>query len=89
MTPTAAAPRWPTNVGWPTADASPSPDVVFAALGEDRLMSGPDWPGCLPAGSYAQVFRLAEDYVVNVEQYSPAAQVKFFGGNCAKFYGVV
>jgi L-fuconolactonase len=76
------------HVGWTPADFRPYLDVVFAAFGEDRLMFGSDWPVCLLAGSYEQVFRLAEDYVVNVARYSSAAQAKFFGGNCAKFYGV-
>lgn len=76
------------HVGWQAADFRPYLDVVFAAFGEDRLMFGSDWPVCLLAGSYEQVFRLTGDYVVNVALYSPTAQAKFFGGNCAKFYGV-
>jgi L-fuconolactonase len=74
--------------GWKPADFRPYLDVVFAAFGEDRLMFGSDWPVCLLAGSYEQVFRLAEDYVVNAAKYSTAAQAKFFGDNCARFYGV-
>jgi L-fuconolactonase len=76
------------HVGWQAADLRPYLDVIFTAFGEDRLMFGSDWPVCLLAASYEQVFRLAKDYVVNVAKYSPAAQAKFFGGNCAKFYGV-
>jgi L-fuconolactonase len=76
------------HVGWQAADFRPYLDVVFTTFGEDRLMFGSDWPVCLLAASYEQVFRLAEDYVVNVAKYSPAAQSNFFGGNCAKFYGV-
>lgn len=76
------------HLGWNPADFRPYLEVVFEAFGEDRLMFGSDWPVCLLAGSYEQVFRLAEDYVVNAAKYSVAAQAKFFGGNCARFYGV-
>jgi len=76
------------HAGWREADFRPYLDVVFAAFGEDRLMFGSDWPVCLLAGGYEQVFRLAEGYVINVAKYSATAQAKFFGGNCAKFYGV-
>jgi L-fuconolactonase len=76
------------HLGWTPSDFRPYLDTVFAAFGEDRLMFGSDWPVCLLAGSYEQVFRVAEDHVVNVAKYSPAAQAKFFGGNCARFYGV-
>lgn len=76
------------HLGWDPADFRPYLEAVFAAFGEDRLMFGSDWPVCLLAGSYEQVFRLAEDYVVNAAKYSAAAQAKFFGGNCARFYGI-
>jgi L-fuconolactonase len=70
---------------WKPADFRPFLDVVFAAFGEDRLMFGSDWPVCLFAGSYEQTYRLAADYVAG---FPTAAQAKFFGGNCAKFYGI-
>ncbi len=73
---------------WTPEDFRPYLDVVFAAFGEDRLMFGSDWPVCLLAGDYGQVHRLAADYVTGVAKFSAAAQAKFFGGNCARFYGV-
>ena len=48
---------------WQNADFKPYLDVVFEAFGEDRLMFGSDWPVCLLAGSYKQVFSLVEDYI--------------------------
>ncbi|MBI3417410.1 MAG: amidohydrolase family protein [Verrucomicrobia bacterium] len=68
---------------WRPADFRPCLDVVFAAFGEDRVMFGSDWPVCLLAASYEEVFGIARDYFC---QFSAATQAKFFGGNAARFY---
>lgn len=70
---------------WQARDFAPFLEVVFDAFGEDRLMFGSDWPVCLLAGSYAQVFDLADQAT---QQSSAAAREKFFGGNAARFYGI-
>lgn len=70
--------------GWQPADFRPYLDVVFDAFGVKRLMFGSDWPVCLLAGSYEQVYALAANYVAGL---SPAGRGAFFGGNAAKFYG--
>ena len=68
---------------WKPADVRPYLDVVFEAFGEDRLMFGSDWPVCLLAAEYAQVFALVRDYLAPL----PAeAQAKVLGGNAARFY---
>jgi L-fuconolactonase len=71
---------------WRPEDFKPYLDVVFEAFGLDRLMYGSDWPVCLLAGSYEKVFGLVKDYV---GQSGAAAEAKIFGGNAAKFYGLV
>ena len=68
---------------WQPADIRPYLDVVFEAFGEDRLMYGSDWPVCLLAAEYAQVFALVRDYLAPL---SAEAQVKVLGGNAARFY---
>lgn len=68
---------------WQPEDFRPYLDVVFAAFGEDRLLFGSDWPVCLLAGSYAQVFNLVADYL---KQFPEHARAKVLGGNAAKFY---
>ena len=68
---------------WKAADFRPYLDVVFEAFGEDRLMFGSDWPVCLLAAEYAQVFALVRDYIAPL---SVEAQAKMFGGNAARFY---
>ncbi len=68
---------------WQPADFRPYLDVVFEAFGEDRLMYGSDWPVCLLAAEYAQVFALVRDWLAPL---SAAAQDKILGGNAARFY---
>lgn len=70
---------------WKPADFRPYLDVVFEAFGPGRLMFGSDWPVCLLAGSYEQVEGLARDYTRGL---SLEEQAGFWGGNCARFYGI-
>jgi L-fuconolactonase len=46
-------------------------------------MYGSDWPVCLLAGSYAQVYDLAAKYC---RQLSPTEQELVFGKTAAQFY---
>jgi L-fuconolactonase len=57
--------------------------VAFEAFGPERLMFGSDWPVCLLAGSYRQVFELVEVYV---RANYPACIDDIFGGNAVRFY---
>ncbi len=41
---------------WTSADFKPYIDVAVDVFGADRLMYGSDWPTCLLAGTYAQVW---------------------------------
>ena len=71
---------------WQGDDFKPYLDVVFEAFGPDRLMFGSDWPVCLLAGSYPRVIELVQNYV---SRLGSDTEAKFFGGNAAKFYGLV
>jgi len=68
---------------WKQEDFRPYLDVVFEAFGIERLMYGSDWPVCLLAGTYEQVFALARDYVAALPV---AAREGFLGGNAERFY---
>jgi L-fuconolactonase len=70
---------------WRPEDFAPYLDVAVEALGEDRLMYGSDWPVALLAGTYAQVFNLAQDYL---SQLGCEAEEKIFGRNAAQFYAL-
>lgn len=48
---------------WKAEEFRPYLDTVFEAFGAGRVMFGSDWPVCLLAGSYEQVFRLVDDYL--------------------------
>ena len=66
-------------------DIRPYLDVAFDAFGADRLMFGSDWPVCLLAASYEDVWRLLDSYANHL---STADREKLFGGNAAAFYGL-
>ena len=73
------------HIAWRTADFKPFLNVIFDAFGEDRLMFGSDWPVCLLAASYEQVFKLVDDYA---RQLTEGVRAKLFGENAAGFYGL-
>jgi len=70
---------------WSPDDFLPFLDVVFGAFGPDRLMFGSDWPVCLLAAGYEQVFSLVRDYALRAAP-DASAQEAIFGGTAAKFY---
>lgn len=71
--------------GWRPEDFTPYLDVVFDAFGPDRLMFGSDWPVCLVAGTYDEVYELVVSYT---RAFSEIDRVKIFGDNAVKFYGL-
>jgi L-fuconolactonase len=71
---------------WKSDDFKPYLDVVLEAFGPDRVMYGSDWPVCLLAASYEQVFGLVKDFVARL---GPEVEARFFGSNAARFYGLV
>jgi L-fuconolactonase len=68
---------------WQAEQFRPYLDTVFEAFGPARLMYGSDWPVCLFAGSYAQAYRLVDDYARGL---TDAERAGLFGANCARFY---
>jgi len=58
-------------------------DTVVEAFGTHRILFGSDWPVCLVAGSYRQVYDIVKDYF---SSFSIDEQAAFFGGNAIKFY---
>ena len=64
-------------------DFKPYLDVVVNAFGVERVMFGSDWPVCLVAASYNQVFTIVQQYF---SSFTKNEQGKFFGGNASWFY---
>jgi L-fuconolactonase len=70
---------------WTRADLRPYLETALAAFGPQRLMFGSDFPVCLVAASYAEVYASIADFV---GELSPSEQDDILGGNAARFYGV-
>lgn len=68
---------------WKRSDLRPYLDVTFEAFGVDRLMWGSDWPVCLLAAGYEEVFALVEEYT---RSFTQAERNALFGGNARRFY---
>lgn len=69
--------------GWRPADLVPYVRRVCEWFGEDRLLFGSDWPVCLLAGSYVQVFDALQ---FALGEYSAVARAKIFGANAVRLY---
>ena len=59
---------------------------VFKEFGEDRVMFGSDWPVCLLAGEYKQVFELPQK--VLEKDLNENVKRKFLSDNAKKFYSL-
>lgn len=60
-------------------------DTVVEAFGTSRILYGSDWPVCLVAASYRQVYDIVRDYF---SSFSTDEQAAFFGGNAIKIYNL-
>lgn len=70
---------------WKQADFIPCLDTVTEVFGTKRLVYGSDWPVCLLAGSYTEVFDLVYNYY---SEFPHSEQVGIFGANAQRFYGI-
>lgn len=69
---------------WQAHELWPYLDVALETFGEDRLLFGSDWPVCLVAGSYHDVFALIEDWA----GARGLDKRKLFGFNAQHLYGL-
>ena len=70
---------------WTKDDFLPYLDVVSESFGATRLMYGSDWPVCLVAASYQEVFELFNNYF---STFSSHEQELIFGNNAIRFYNL-
>lgn len=68
---------------WRPDDLVPYVRQVVGWFGDDRLMFGSDWPVCLLAGSYAQVF---DALLYALDDISSETRAKILGTNAVRFY---
>jgi len=70
---------------WQPADLAPYVDAVVAGFGPQRLMFGSDWPVCLLAATYAEVFGAAQQLTVGL---SASERAEVFGATAVRTYGL-
>ena len=68
---------------WRVEDLRPFVEQALGFFGPGRMMFGSDWPVCLLAASYAQVF---ETFELLLGELSNEERAMIFGGNATKFY---
>jgi L-fuconolactonase len=70
--------------GWSQARIEPYVDHLFDSFGPRRLMFGSDWPVCLLAASYEEVFGLARALLTRL--LGPSEVDEVFGANAIQHY---
>ena len=71
--------------GWKKEDFAPYLEVALEAFGPERLMYGSDWPVCLLAAEYPDVFGIVEDFLGKL---SDDERQQVLGGTATQFYGL-
>ncbi|GFZ79560.1 hydrolase [Paenibacillus marchantiophytorum] len=71
---------------WRWEDLAPYVHAVVDIFGPDRIMFGSDWPVCLLASSYDEVYEALLQALP--AHLSEEAHLALFGDNAARFYGV-
>ncbi|GMQ24381.1 amidohydrolase family protein [Algoriphagus sp. oki45] len=70
---------------WTYEDLFPFLEISMELFGPKRLMFGSDWPVCLVAGEYEQVFRVIEEFS---SQLSTSEQDRIWGETALEFYQI-
>lgn len=68
---------------WNVTDLRPYAEVAMECFGPERLMFGSDWPVCLLAGSYQEVYDAASEMT---RQLSSAEKSQIYGETARRFY---
>ena len=68
---------------WSAADLKPCIDTALAQFGAGRLMFGSDWPVCVLAGDYAEVWAETNKAIAS---YSQAERDAILGGTAQQVY---
>lgn len=70
---------------WKPADLRPYVEKTLELFGAERVMFGSDWPVCLLAGSYSQVFHALQECLAGL---GASEQAMVMGENARRFYGI-
>ncbi|TDQ18441.1 L-fuconolactonase [Algoriphagus boseongensis] len=70
---------------WNPSELFPYLEIALELFGPERLMFGSDWPVCLVAGEYEQVFQVVEDFS---NALSAGERDRIMGETAAEFYQI-
>ncbi|AMQ57366.1 amidohydrolase family protein [Algoriphagus sanaruensis] len=70
---------------WTSDDLTPYMEIALELFGPERLMFGSDWPVCLVAGEYEQVYKVVDDFI---SPLSPSEKANLMGDSAVQFYGI-
>jgi len=70
---------------WSTQELYPFLEIALEIFGPKRLLFGSDWPVCLLAGEYMQVFEVIESFT---NQLSAEEKEAILGGTAQEFYSI-
>ncbi|MDF2157066.1 amidohydrolase family protein [Algoriphagus sp. CAU 1675] len=70
---------------WTEDDLAPYLEIALELFGPDRLMYGSDWPVCLLAGEYGQVYEVIQNWT---SRLSKSERDRILGETAAEFYHI-
>jgi len=70
---------------WRPGDLKPYVEIALEAFTPQRCMFGSDWPVCLLAAGYEQVYNALSECIATL---SESEQDRILGGTAAQFYGL-
>lgn len=71
---------------WKPEDLQPFLEIALELFGPKRLMFGSDWPVCLVAGEYEQVFEVVDRFT---DSLSAGEKSRVMGETAKEFYGII
>lgn len=71
---------------WKREDLQPFLEIALELFGPKRLMYGSDWPVCLVAGEYEQVFEVVDRFT---DSLSAGEKARIMGETAKEFYGII
>lgn len=72
------------HTNWTKEDFIPYIHHIVQVFGMERIMFGSDWPVCLLAAGYDEVYHLLKEVLPG--NLSEEDEAKIYGGNAMKFY---
>ena len=68
-----------------SSEFTPFMDIILEYFGTERILYGSDWPVCLLAADYKNVFQLVQNFI---SQFDERIQARILGENAITFYNL-